>query len=122
MAAIDTKPPKQNLGEHPRAVRKKPQPAALIDDPLLYRDEKTYRHRLWNDFAAFVKSYGGHTISPPDHSPVRVQVPADDTSLENAMASLPRYRTVKLANVSSRLAHGVWQSMRELEIYLWPRG
>jgi len=108
----------------PRLARRpKPTPATIDDDSeARFRlDEKQYRRELWNDFAKFAKSHGGYVVSVPAHSPVRVQVPAEDTSLEKAMTSLPRYRVVKLGSMASRLAHGIWQSCRELEIYLWPR-
>jgi len=121
MAAIPAKRLGRRWDCNPRIVRKKREPIT-IDDPeahLRFADEKTFRNALWLDFARFARSHGGIVISRPSVSPVRVQVPAEDTSLEKAMASLPRYRTVKLGNMSSRLAHGVWQSMRELEIHLW---
>jgi hypothetical protein len=124
MTAIDTKPSRRRFDQAPRLKRQKPTPAPLLDDAearLLIADEKTYRRHLWDDFARFARSHGGYVVSVPCHSPVRVQVPAEDTSLENAMASLPRYRVIKLGSIGSRLAHGVCQTMRELEIYLWPR-
>jgi hypothetical protein len=71
-------PPKQNLGAHPRAVRKKPQPVALIDDPLLYRNEKAYREALFRDFVKFCREHGGFVVSQPWRSPATVLVPLGD--------------------------------------------
>jgi hypothetical protein len=122
MTAIDAKPSKQNLGEHPRTVRKKPQPAALIDDPLLYRSEKAYREALFRDFVRFCREHGGVVISQPWRSPATVLVPLGDSEtsrLEIALQQLPKYRVVKLPSTAARLSHGVFETMRELEVHLW---
>jgi hypothetical protein len=115
---------KQRLDCHPRAVRKKVKPAPLLDDAEAYLllPEKEYRQRLWNDFAAFVKSHGGHVVSPPDHSPVRCQVRLADgetSPLEKAMEALPKYKVTKLTSTAIRLSQHGFQQMAELEIVLW---
>jgi len=114
MAAIDPK----RLDQHPRAVRKKPQPAALTDDPLLYRDEKTYRNRLWHDFVKFARECGAWVVTPPAEGRVRCQMP-DGSPLLERLAQLPRYPVVKLPNVSHRLTHGRFVPVREIEVQLW---
>ena len=119
--AVDPKP-RQNLGEHPRAIRKKPQPAALTDDPLLYRSEKTYREQLFRDFVKFCRDHGGFVVSVPWQSPAVVQVPLGDgetSRLEIALQQLPKYRVVQLPGTAARLSHGVFETMRELEVRLW---
>jgi hypothetical protein len=119
MAIIDQKPSKRRWDNNPRIVRAKPQPAALTDDPMLYRDEKTYRRQLWNDCAAFVKSHGGFVVSPPNHGTVRCQVPLGNGALEKAMEALPRYPVTKLMSTAIRLSQHGFRQMAELEIILW---
>lgn len=117
------KPPKR-FDVHPRAVRKKVKPASLLDDDEahLLLPEKEYRQRLWNDFAAFVKSHGGVVISPPDHGTVRCQVRLADgevSGLEKSLQALPKYKVTKSPSTATRLSHGVFETMRELEVRLW---
>src|SRR5262249_26823748 len=97
--AIDPKPPRQRFDQHPRVVRRAKPKSAVLDDaePHLLLPEKEYRRRLWNDFAAFVKSHGGFVVSPPDHGTVRCHVRLADgepSPLEKAMQALPKYRCV----------------------------
>ena len=99
------KPPKR-FDVHPRAVRKKVKPASLLDDDEahLLLPEKEYRQRLWNDFAAFVKSHGGVVISPPDHGTVRCQVRLADgevSGLEKSLQALPKYKVTKSPSTAS---------------------
>ena len=123
MPAIDAKPPRQRFDQHPRFARRKVKPAPLLDDAeaQLLLPEKEYRQRLWNDFAAFVKSHGAFIVSPPDHGTVRCQVRLTDgdSQLEIAMRRLPKYRVTKLMSTATRLSHGTFQQMGELEITLW---
>jgi hypothetical protein len=118
MAAIDPKPSKRRWDNHPRVVRKKPQPVALTDDPLLYRDEKAYRLALWRDFVRFVRDAGAWVVTTPAQGNVRCQVPADSPLLER-LAQLPRYPVVKLPSVSHRLALGRFVPVREIQVTLW---
>jgi hypothetical protein len=128
--AVDQKATRQRLDNHPRLAprlaKKRKAPVTLGEDAaeamlLNGFSEREYRERLWIEFSRFARSHHGYVVSRPFANPARVQVPAENTSFENAMASLPRYRLVKLGSLSSRLAHQVWQTMRELEIWLWPR-
>jgi hypothetical protein len=122
MATIDPKTSKRRWDNLPRIVRKKPQPVALIDDPLLYRDEKAYREALFRDFVRFCRDHGGFVISVPWQSPALVLVPLGDgetSRLEIALQQLPKYPFVKLPATAARLSHGVFETMRELEVHLW---
>jgi hypothetical protein len=124
MAAIPVKRSTRRWDSNPRVVRKKVQPVAL-DDPeahLRFMDEKQYRRHLWNEFAAFAKSHGASVVSLPDHSPVRIQVRLSDgeiSPLEKAMTCLPRYPMRPLPTTAARLSHGIFETMRELEVHLW---
>src|SRR6516164_3548734 len=104
-------PSKQNLGEHPRAVRKKPQPAALIDDPLLYRSEKSYRDHLWHDSVRLVRDAGAWVVTPPAEGQARCQVP-DGSPLLERLAQLPRFPVATLPGTSHRLTHGRFVPVR----------
>jgi len=120
MAAIDPRPSKRRWDNHPRVARKKPQPVAL-DDPEAYlriADEKQFRAELWHQFAKFARELGGFIITPPSHSPVRLQL-VDGSPLLERLAQLPRYPVVKLPNVSHRLAYGRFVPVREIEVQLW---
>jgi hypothetical protein len=118
MAAIDPKPSKRRWDNHPRVVRKKPQPVALTDDPLLYRDEKQYHLALWRDFVRFARDAGAWVVTPPAEGRVRCQVPADSPLLER-LEQLPRYPVVKLPSVSHRLTHGRFIEVSEILVQLW---
>jgi hypothetical protein len=111
---------KQRFDVHPRVVRKAKPKSSVLDDAEAYLTlpEKEFRQRLWNDFAAFVKSHGGYTVSPPDHSPVRCQIP-DDSPLLERLAQLPRYPVVKLPGISHRLTLGRFIEVKEALVTLW---
>jgi len=110
----------KNFAHHPRLKRLKPKPAALTDDPLLYRDEKAYRRQLWHDFCRFVRDAGAWVVTPPAEGRARCQVPADSPLLER-LEQLPRFPVVKLHNVSDRLTHGRFVPVTEIQVTLWPR-
>jgi hypothetical protein len=121
--AVDPKPPKPRLDEHRRIVRKKPELAVL--DHVEARSvlpEKQYREMLWLDFCRFARSHDGIVISVPWRSPATVLVPlgnGETSRLEIALQQLPKYPVVKLPSTAVRLSHGVFETMRELEVHLW---
>jgi hypothetical protein len=121
--AIPAKRAARRWDSHPRVARRAKPKAAVLEDAEahLLLPEKEYRQLLWRDFAKFVKTHGGYVVSPPDHGTVRCQVRlADgDSQLEIAMRSLPKYRVTKLMSTATRLSHGTFQQMSELEITLW---
>jgi hypothetical protein len=127
MTAIPVKHSTRRWDCNPRIVRKKPEPIT-IDDPeahLRFADERTFRNALWLDFARYARSYGGIVISRPSVSPVTVLVglgDGEDSPLEIALRSLPKYSVIKLPGTMMRLSHAVFVSMRPIEIRLWPRG
>jgi len=116
--AVDPKPVKRRWDNNPRIVRKKPQPAALTDDPLLYRDEKTYRNQLWHDFVRFVRDAGGWVATPPAEGRARCQVP-DGSPLLERLAQLLRFPVVELSGISHRLQGGRFIPVTEIEVTLW---
>ena len=101
MVTIDPRPSKRRFDTHPRAVRKKPQPVALTDDPLLYRDEKTYRETLFRDFVRFCRDAGSWVVTPPFERRCRVLVP-DGSPLLERLAQLPRYPVATIPGISHR--------------------
>jgi len=117
---------RQRLDCHPRAVRKKAKPAPLLDDLdarlLMAADEKTYREILFRDFVKFCRDHDGFVVSQPWRSPAVVLVPLGDgetSRLEIALSCLPKYRVVKLPSTAARLSHGVFETMRQIEVQLW---
>jgi len=116
--AVDPKPSKQRFDQHPRIVRKKPQPAALTDDPLLYRSEKAYRDALWRDFVRFVRDAGAWVVTPPAEGRARCQMP-DGSPLLERLAQLPRFPVATLPGMLHRLTHGRFVPVREIEVQLW---
>ena len=107
----------------PRIVRKKPQPVALTDDPLLYRDEKAYREALFRDFVRFCRDHDAFVVSVPWQSPAVVMVPLGDgetSRLEIALQQLPKYRVTQLPGPAARLSHGAFREMRRIAVTLWP--
>jgi hypothetical protein len=56
---------------------------------------------------------------PPDNVGVLVPPGDDDSQLEIAMRSLPKYRVTKLMSTATRLAHGTFKQMCEIEVQLW---
>jgi|SRR5262249_38403191 len=112
---------KQRFDQAPLAVRKKPQPAALTDHPLLYRSEKAYREALFRDFVKFASSYGGVVISVPWCSPAVVLVELGENSpLEKALQAVPRFKVTRLPGTAIRLSHGRFRELRSISVVLWP--
>ena len=123
MAAIDARPSKQNLGHHPRTVRKAKPKVALDDtEAHLVLPEKEFRQLVFASFVKFCRDHGGVVVSVPWQSPAVVQVPLGDgetSRLEIALSRLPKYRVVKLPAIAVRLSHGVFETMRQIEVTLW---
>jgi hypothetical protein len=125
MAAIDPKPSKRRWDSHPRLARRVKKPAPLVDEAaarLLCASEKEYRETLFADFCRFARSYGAFVVSVPWQSPALVLVPLGDgetSPLEIALQQLPKFRVTKLPATTTRLSHGVFEAMRQIEVTLW---
>jgi hypothetical protein len=117
----------KRLDHHPRVKRTKPKPVVLGDDAeqvmLFYGlDERTYREQLFRDFVLFCRKHDGFVISQPWHSPAVILVRLGDgetSPLEKAMQALPRYQVTKLPGTTIRLSHGIFETMRQLQVQLW---
>jgi hypothetical protein len=123
MAAIDAKS-KRRWDNHPRIVRKKPQPIVLDDEAeaRLRMSEAEYRRELFRSFVKWAREHDGVVISQPWHSPALVLVPLGDgetSALEIALERLPKYKVTKLPATATRLSHGIFQTMRQIEVHLW---
>jgi hypothetical protein len=123
MTAIDAKPPKQRFDQHPH-LKRQAKPKVALDDieAHLVLPEKEYRELLFRDFVKFCREHDAFVVSVPWRMPARVLVPLGDgetSRLEIALQQLPKYRVVKLPNTAARLSHGVFETMRELEVRLW---
>jgi hypothetical protein len=122
MPAIDAKPPRPRLDQHPRLKRQKPKPAPLLDDLdarlLMAADEKTYRETLFRDFVKFCARCGAWVVSAPFEKRCRVLVP-DGSPLLERLAELPRYPVASLPGISHRLTHGRFVRVSEIEVLLW---
>jgi hypothetical protein len=111
----------KRLDHHPRVVRKK-KPVAILDDAEahLVLPEKQYRELLWLDFCRFARQHDAVVISVPWRSPAIVLVPLGEPSrLEIALSRLPKYPFAKLPATAARLSHGVFETMRQIEVRLW---
>jgi len=121
---IDPTPARKRLDQFPRPVRKKLKPAPLIDETeaRLLLPEKQFREALFKDFVRFCHSHGGVVVSVPWTSPAVVLVPLGDgetSALEIALQQLPKYKVVKLPATVTRLSHGVFSEMHQIEVVLW---
>jgi hypothetical protein len=124
MAAID--PKNRRWDSHPRVARKAKPKVALDDNELhLVLPEKQYREQLFRSFVAFCREHDGVVISVPWRSPAVVLVPlgdGQDSELEIALRNLKKYPVTKVPGTMTRLSHGIFETMRPIEIRLWPRG
>jgi hypothetical protein len=122
--AVDPKPSRQRFDQHPRPVRKAKPKVALDDaEAHLMLPEKQYRELLFRDFVRFCRDHDAFVVSVPWRSPVTVQVRLADgepSRLEIALQQLPKYRVMKLPSTAARLSHGVFETMRQIEVRLWP--
>ena len=125
--AVDPKPSRQRFDQHPRAIRKKPQ-AVVLDDEAearLRMSEAEYRRELFRSFVKWAREHDGVVISVPWQSPAVVLVPlgdGQDSELEIALRNLRKYPVTKVPGTMTRLSHGIFETMRPIEIRLWPRG
>src|SRR5215469_2333290 len=107
-AAIDPKPPKRRLDNHPRLARQaKPKPVTLGDDAaqvmLFYGlSEREYRDRLFRDFTGFCRRHNAWVITPSHQGRAVVQIAEGSELLEKIP---PRYPVARLAGISERI-HG----------------
>jgi hypothetical protein len=120
-AAIDSK--RRRWDNHPRVARKAKPKVALDDtEAHLVLPEKQYRELLFRDFVRFCRDHDAFVVSVPWQSPAVVQVPLGDgetSRLEIALQQLPKYRVVQLPGTAARLSHGVFETMRQIEVTLW---
>ena len=119
-AVIGTKP-RQRFDRHPRlarVARKKAPPAALDDDPLLYRDEKTFHAALWDGLAKLARECNSWIITPPGQGKVQIQM-GQGSSLLDRLAAFPRYPILKLGR-TNRLVHGKFVDVDVVQVTLWP--
>jgi len=119
-ATIDTKPARQRFDQHPRhrrVARKKPAPAALDDDPLLYRDEKAFRSALWGGLARLARECNAWIVTPPGQGRVQIQMAAG-SDLLTRLAAFPRYPILKLGK-TNRLVHGKFVDVDTVQVELW---
>jgi hypothetical protein len=118
-AAINPKSPKR-FDVHPRlarVARKKAPPAALDDDPLLYRDEKAFRAALWDGLAKLARDCNSWIVTPPGQGRVQIQL-APGSDLLTRLAAFPRYPIMKLGK-TSRLVHGKFMDVDVAQVELW---
>jgi hypothetical protein len=100
-----------------RVARKKAPPAALDDDPLLYRDEKTFHAALWDGLAKLARECNSWIVTPPGQGRVQIQM-AEGSPLLERLAAFPRYPIIKFGK-TSRLAHGRFMEVDVIQVQLW---
>src|SRR6516165_8827908 len=120
MATTDLRPSKRRWDNHPRIVRKKPQPVVLDDEAeaRLRMSEAEYRRELFRSFVKFARECNSWVVSAPFERRCRVLVP-DGSPLLERLAQLPRYPVVKLPGTQHRLVHGRFVSVTEIQVTLW---
>jgi hypothetical protein len=109
----------KRLDVHPRlarVARKKP-PAALDDDPLLYRDEKAFHAALWDGLAKLARECHSWIVTPPGTGRVQIQMAAG-SDLLTRLAAFPRYPILKLGK-TNRLVHGKFTEVDVAQVTLW---
>ena len=68
----------------------------------------------------FCRDHGGFVVSQPWRSPAVVLVPlAEPSPLEIALQRLPKFRYRVMPSTAARLSHGVFETMRQIEVTLW---
>jgi hypothetical protein len=115
--AIPAKRSTRCWDNNPRVVRKKKPEPALDDDPLFYRDEKTYRARLWDGLAKLARECNSWIVTPPGDGRVQIQM-AEGSELVERLRAFPRYPIVKLGK-TTRLAHGKFMDVDIVTVVLW---
>jgi len=120
MATTDLRPSKRRWDNHPRIVRKKPQPVVLDDEAeaRLRMSEAEYRRELFRSFVKFARECNAWVVSAPFERRCRVLVP-DGSDLLERLAQLPRFPVVKMPNVSQRLQGGRFIEVQEIQVTLW---
>jgi len=118
-AAIDAKPKRFDKAPRlARVARKKAPPAALDDDPLLYRDEKAFRAALWDGLAKLARECNAWVVTPPGQGRVQIQI-ATGSDLLARLSAFPRYPILKLGK-TNRLVHGKFIEVDLAQVTLWP--
>jgi hypothetical protein len=102
---------------NPRIVRKKKPEPALNDDPLYYRDEKSFRTALWHGLARLARECNAWIVTPPNEGRVRIQM-AEGSPLLERLAAFPRYPIIRIGK-TTRLAHGKFMDVDIVQVQLW---